>query len=422
MQSVTWPATSTHTGGVRSYWDAARAIVRDRGVDTLGAGAAFAAAPFSIAVSETFLTIALLVRVAGFARHRTTLHLPRVFWFWLAWALLETLWWLHAGRVREGTGEMRHLLLLGALFLILPALRYSADVLAVWRGILLTSTIGSAAVILGFIIRVIQYRHELAIGGDPAFYLRNGGMVHHWMIYATLEVLVFGALLEFRASYPEERRWSSPALAAHCVAIVLSLTRMLWIGALLLFGLHLVWRRSKAVWLILAIPALIFLMAPGPVRDRVTQSFQPDYYSNAERVQMWRVGWRMIREQPVFGVGPGQVDKLYLQYLSPADPVPAYHGHLHNNALQLAAQFGIPILIAAILCLAVLFRDLFVACRRAHDRESLFLCNASLLGTIGFLVAGMTDYTYGHSLGLILLSFVALSPLLNLNPPKASKK
>ena len=33
------------------------------------------------------------------------------------------------------------------------------------------------------------------------------------------------------------------------------------------------------------------------------------------------------------------------------------------------------------------------------------------LGMIGFLLAGLTDYSYGHSLGLILFSFVALAPL-----------
>ena len=38
--------------------------------------------------------------------------------------------------------------------------------------------------------------------------------------------------------------------------------------------------------------------------------------------------------------------------------------------------------------------------------------STGLLGLIGFLVAGMFDYTYGHSLALILLSFVVLIPLI----------
>jgi O-antigen ligase len=147
------------------------------------------------------------------------------------------------------------------------------------------------------------------------------------------------------------------------------------------------------------------------VRYRINESFQPDYYSNAERLQMWRVGCQMIREQPVFGVGPGRVEALYSSYLAPGEPVPAYHGHLHNDAVQLAAQFGLPVLCAAILCLAMLLRDLLRMLRRTSDRETRFLCSAGLMGIVAFLLAGITDYAYGHSLGLILFSFVVLSPL-----------
>jgi hypothetical protein len=41
-----------------------------------------------------------------------------------------------------------------------------------------------------------------------------------------------------------------------------------------------------------------------------------------------------------------------------------------------------------------------------------------LLALIGYVVAGLFEYTYGHSLGLILLSFAVLSPLL----PSTSRK
>ena len=35
----------------------------------------------------------------------------------------------------------------------------------------------------------------------------------------------------------------------------------------------------------------------------------------------------------------------------------------------------------------------------------------ALLGIVGFVVAGMFDYTFGHSLGLILISFTSITPL-----------
>ncbi len=144
----------------------------------------------------------------------------------------------------------------------------------------------------------------------------------------------------------------------HAVAIVLSLTRCLWIAAFVVFGFHLLWWRSKGVWVLPLVAAAAILLAPGPLRYRITETFRPDYYSNAERVQMWRVGWQMIREQPIFGMGPGRIEPLYTGYLSPSEPIPAYHGHLHNNAIQLGAQFGVLVLSAALIFVMVLIWDL----------------------------------------------------------------
>ncbi|PYR89030.1 MAG: hypothetical protein DMG19_07855 [Acidobacteria bacterium] len=134
-------------------------------------------------------------------------------------------------------------------------------------------------------------------------------------------------------------------------------------------------------------------------------------YSNSERLQMLQVGWRMVRDHPIAGVGPGRVESLYTSYLAPEDPVPAYHGHLHNNLAQIAAQFGIPVTLTALLFLAVLFRDLVRARKIARTRDDRFLTQTATLALTGFVFAGLFEYTYGHSLALILLCF-AVSPIL----------
>lgn len=419
MQNVARPNAKSHRPNERAL--TVTAAWRDRRLDRLAAAAALCAVPMSIAVSETFLAIAVSSRLLRIARHQEVLAVPRVCWFWLVWAGLEVGAWLHSPEPGAGKGEMRHLLLIGALFVTLPCLDRLGEKVRVWRGVLVTATLGSLTLILGFFTRVIQYRHELAAGGDPAFYLRSGGLLHHWMIYATVEILVFGALLEFRAIYAEERRWLTPALVVNCLAILLSLTRSLWLACLVVIGLHLAWRRSKWLWALPLLPAVVFLVVPGPIHQRMQESLLPDYYSNRERVQMWRVGWRMIREQPVLGIGPGRVEELYTRYLRPGERVPAYHGHLHNDAIQLAAQFGLVVLGAAVIFWAVLVRDLARSCRRARAREERFLCRSGLLGVAGFLIVGLMDYAYGHSLGLILLTFAAVSPLSALSAVDAAR-
>jgi O-antigen ligase len=391
---------------------ALRAWIRERPIDTLALGLSFCFVPISIAITEFFLTIAVLARLIAIARGRTNGYLPRVFWFWSAWAALEIASWLRSPEIRLGLGEMRHLLLLGTLFLTLPAIDRVDQRVMVWRGLFLTATVGSASLIVVFVARTMRYRHEISMASDSSFYLRTGGLLHHWMVYATVEILVFAALLEYWRFYPEHRRWIFPVLAINSLAIVLSLTRMLWLCCLLLTGAHLLRVRSKWIWILPAFPLLLFSLAPGSVKSRLTTSLQPDYYSNAERVQMLRVGWAMVVEHPLLGVGAGRVEKLYPHYLSAGDSTPAYHGHLHNNILQLAAQFGVPVVVAMALFFTILIKDLLRACRRASNREAEFLSRASLAGITGFLTAGLVEYTYGHSLGLILLGFAALSPFV----------
>jgi O-antigen ligase len=380
-------------------------------LESLAAIAAFCAVPLSIAVSESFLAIALVLHVVRMVRDRTSPDLPRVSWLWLGWAGLEVFSWSHSPNMKTGLGEMRHLLLIAAVFVMLPVLDRPEYKLAVWRGLFLAGSVGSLSVVIGAIKSMIDYRQGILLADDPSFYVRSGGFLHHWMIYATVEILIFGALLEFRVCYPEERRWSTAALGIHCLGILFSLTRTLWLGCFLIAALHLLWRRSKWMFALPALPIVVFLLAPGAVRSRVIDSSHSDYYSNAERVQMWRVGWKMICQQPAFGVGPGRVEELYISYLANGEPVPAYHGHLHNNALQLAAQFGVPVLAAAVFWLAILLKDLMRTFQRAQNREARFFCRSAFLGIAGFLIAGMTDYTYGHALGLILFSFVSISPL-----------
>jgi putative inorganic carbon (hco3(-)) transporter len=383
----------------------------ERRIDSIALGLALCAVPISIAVAEFFLAIAFLARTIAIARGKANVYVPRVFWFWSIWAALEIASWLYSPERKLGFGEIRHLLLLGTLFLTLPAIDSAEQRVAVWRGIFVTATFSSLSVVVAFVARAIRYRHEISMTADPSFYLRTGGLLHHWMIYATIEILVFAALLEFLDFYPEHRRWLFPLLAIQCVAIVLSLTRMLWLCCFVLTAAHLLRRHSKWIWGLPLLPFLLFSLAPAGVKARVTQSFQPGYYSNSERLQMLRVGWAMVVEHPLTGVGAGRVEKLYAEYAPPKESLPAYHGHLHNNVVQLAAQFGVPVVIAAALFLLMLMKDLFRAYRRASDREDKFLARTALVAVAAFCVAGLVEYTYGHSLGLILLSFAALSPL-----------
>jgi len=376
--------------------------------------------PMSIAVSEFFLSIAVVLRAVKLARGHIQLRLPRCFWFWLLWTVLAFAVWAQSPRPALGWSEIRHMLLVGTLFLAMPALERKADRRTAWKGILITSSLSSLFLIGDFVRRLFYYHREISEGGDAGFYLRSGGLLHHWMVYGTVEILVVAGLLSFWSVYSEERRRWWPAVLINGLAVLLSLTRMAWITCLLLLGVDLSWRRSKWIWALPLLPLALYVLAPGAVRLRVADSIKPTYYSNSERVQMLHAGWRMVRDHPLVGVGPGRVDSLYTSYLAPQDPVPAYHGHLHNNIAQTAAQFGIPVTLAALLFVGVLFHDLLRARKAATGRDDRFVAQTALLALTGFVFAGFLEYTYGHSLALILLGFAVLPALLPAPPDRGA--
>ena len=373
------------------------------------------AIPVSIAVSEFFLSVAALAQLVSYIRRRKAPQLPRCLWLWLVWAGMECVLWIVSPEPAHGWSEIRHLLLLGVLFVTLPGLDRMPDRQTAWRGVFVTATVSSLVLIGEFISRLFYYRNEIAAGGDASFYLRSGGLVHHWMVYATIEIAVVAGLLSFWSAYPEQRRRWWPVVVINAVAIVLSLTRMAWVTCFLLVGINLLWRRSRWIWALPVVPLILYLVSPTAVRSRVADFADLTHYSNAERVQMLEVGWKMVRDHPFSGVGPGRVEKLYTSYLTHHDYVPAYHGHLHNNIAQIAAQFGIPVTLLALLFVFVLLRDLLKARKIAASRDERFLAETAVLALTGFLFAGLFEYTYGHSLGLIMITFAVLPALLPYN-------
>lgn len=381
-----------------------RGLLVEGGLLTL----AVAAVPLSIAISEFFLALALGARVLHSISGGAELRLPRAFWMWLTLAISVAISWVLSPDRHAGWSEIRRLFLVGVLFYVMPALK---NYVAAWKGVFVTSSFGSLFLLGDLTRRFFHYRRELAAGGPVSFYLRTGGFLHNWMVFGTVEIIVFAGLLSFWSHYPAERRRWWPALLLNCLAAIFSLTRMVWVVCLLLIGIDMAWQRSRWVWATPLLPVALFLIVPGIVRMRVTESLDPNYYSNAERIEMLRVGWRIIQEKPLTGIGPGRVEQLYSSYLKAGEPLPAYHGHLHNNLVQFAATLGLPIAAVAFMLVVVLFSDLGRKWKSAASTKDAFLCRTAIYALIGFLIAGLFDYTYGHSLALMILAFAVLPAL-----------
>src|SRR5690606_16699205 len=146
-------------------------------------------------------------------------------------------------------------------------------------------------------------------------------------------LLVFGSittyLLYSHSARLVPRIWLT---VAGCLAagLVLSFTRSVWL-ALLVLAIHFVaWVKPRLLWLAPVAAVLVLLAAPGAVQQRIRSI--GDTSANAGRLLMWQTGAKMIRDKPLFGVGPERVGPLFREYLDPSvtELPPAYYGHLHS--------------------------------------------------------------------------------------------
>jgi O-antigen ligase len=128
------------------------------------------------------------------------------------------------------------------------------------------------------------------------------------------------------------------------------------------------------------------------VVQRVTSIFDLSDATNYDRVCMAYAGWGMIRERPLLGQGPRMVQERYPIYRHPTAPrysVP----HLHNSYLQLAAERGLPSLLAMLALVAVslrrAWRDFRSQGGRSGPRADLYV--GVFCSLAGFLVAGLFE-------------------------------
>jgi O-antigen ligase len=123
---------------------------------------------------------------------------------------------------------------------------------------------------------------------------------------------------------------------------------------------------------------------------------------------MWQAGVDMIRDRPVFGQGPGTILSRYPLYRWPQAPN-TQAPHLHDNALQIAAERGIPCLGFWLWWIASAMGDAYREWRRPRS-TGRWAAGATLAAITAMMVAGLFEYNFGDSEVLLLVLAVAGLP------------
>lgn len=250
------------------------------------------------------------------------------------------------------------------------------------------------------------------ISGAPSLDFRIAGGLSVYMTYAGL-LLAFVPLLGARgvSGGSSRARWADAAVAlAGALAMTLTLTRGAYLGLAVGVVAVLLAARPRLALLAPFAIALFFFLMPLPVRDRLASATNPRDVTMNDRVAMWKAGRAMVADHPLTGVGPGRVKPLYPSYRVPGfvNPIP---GHLHNNLVMIAAETGIPSLLAYFAFVGAFFLGALRILRRAPRGDP---ARGVTLGAIGAMAAlfaaGMFEYNFGDVEVLMATLVVATLP------------
>ena len=286
--------------------------------------------------------------------------------------------------------------------------------------------------LLFFIIGIVQYFEYAFQNPDPnALYEVKGLMGHKNQFSIFLNILL---PFLFSGIVILNKPWKKLAVLTSILVLLLILiiqTRAVWI-ALFISGLisaiiFLITVSNKGfiifkninqkrilfsgIFLIALFIITTVFFPVGPFRNinaRVNTIFNPEFASNEWRLEIWRSTLKLVKDQPISGVGAGNwkisVYPYYSEYL------PSVYRHWrnpHNDFLLAFAEKGLPGLIGftSIFLLLVYFglRNLF----RSKDIKALLISSFFVFGIIGYMVISFFSFPNERILQLVFISLAA---------------
>ena len=362
--------------------------------------------PFSIFASELLLTVAGLLWLGVMIRGRESFDAPRMFWPLAAYAGATLVAALFSVDPRTSLIDCKQLL----LFSIVPIAYRLLSGRRALTAIDVIITAGAISAVIGLVqFGILQFDH---LGQRPR------GSLGMYMTYSGQLMLVACAATARLLFRQHDRLWTALVMPALVAALVATLTRNAWIGACAGIGLLFVIRDFRLVALVPVVAAVFFALAPPQLTERFYSSFrmktlrhdsattEASVLSNRDRVAMIKSGLRIIKDDPLTGVGPDMVVRVYPHYRDP-QAVQQLNSHLHNVPLQIAAERGIPALLIWLWFIVTLLRDFFKA---RHGARAPSVVMAALACTVAMIAAGMFEYNFGDSEVLMLFLVLVTLP------------
>jgi O-antigen ligase len=352
-----------------------------------------AAVPISIAASQVLLGVAAIYWAwLVFVARQWRIH-RQPFMYPLAACFLTTLLAVlaSANPANSATSLKKFVLFLIPL-LAAEALRTAGQVRVLLQVVLATAVLSS-------LVALWQYPASTPLH-------RISGLLGHWQTFAGQQMMLCVVLFSLLLGYRRTRILHFICLLALGSALLFSETRGAWLGTAAGWAVVAYLKDKRLPAVLVMVMILSYWIMPSGLQERVVSIFSTKVESNAARLNMWSTGLNMIRAHPILGVGPNQITALAYNYGGNPRYEPRFFTHLHNNFLQLAAERGLPGLLAWLWLLAYFFHDLMCCIAAEKEQQAEFgvaLGRGVLSALIAILVAGLVEFNLGDSEVLMLL-------------------
>ena len=262
-----------------------------------------AAMPFSIALTQIALSIALLswlLRVWGTKTAQfKSLRLEGAF---IAFIAVEILALVFSTNFSQNFIFLKRLLLIPIVYLFALNISEKKQFNRIVAVFIIAVTLYSFTGIISFFmdpsLRVRHIQNSMTAGG----------------------ITMIGGLASFAlAAFLADKKWRVVALIfalVNIICLLLTSTRGSWLG--FFFGLLLlVYFANKKFFLAVPIILLTFyFLGPAAFSDRVKHMFDPTWRTNAKRIFWWSVGWEIFKDHPLVGIGDVSTDKMFKEYIA----------------------------------------------------------------------------------------------------------
>ncbi|MCX6829612.1 MAG: O-antigen ligase family protein [candidate division Zixibacteria bacterium] len=363
----------------------------------------FFSCPFSHALAQLFLGLAILFTVVSFfGEHRGLgrFHIGPFFLFillFVGWSVLSAI---------VGPTPIKSLLVLKEewLFFMIPIAAYLA---IDEKRIKILMTALALSVIIISLYAVFQHftGHDLYHGGmlvpaPSSDGYRVSGLFSNRMTYGNFFAV---AAMLFLGIAPSAEKWSRKALfyAAFFLAAlttVFTYSRgsiiVLAIGVVLLIVVS-SRKHLKTIILLLAAFTVVILVVSPDILSRYSSSAPTEWEGKyaGSRLSIWRTAGRMIEKYPIFGVGQGNFEDQYQTFRDRESD--RTYGHAHNDFLNIAAYAGIPAALFYLGFWGLILARMVAAMRKL--KENCFIrgvMTGIFLGSAAFLMSSTYEATF----------------------------